>query len=80
MKQNRFTEEQIITILKEVESGRKTVVAASREYGASEALKSKACLQWFRPEVHSTALLHDRRQFAPLLWLKKRNLIPSQGC
>ena len=33
MKKSRFTEEQIITILKEVESDRKSVAQASREYG-----------------------------------------------
>jgi len=46
MKKSRFTEEQIITILTEVESGRKTVVAASREYGASEASIYREASPW----------------------------------
>ncbi len=36
MKQSRFKEEQIIKILREVESGKK-VIDVSREYGVSDA-------------------------------------------
>jgi len=62
MKKSRFTEEQIITILKEVESGRKTVVAASREYGASEASIYKWKTKYGGLEVNEAKRLRELEQ------------------
>ena len=62
MKKSRFTEEQIITILKEVESGRKTVVAASREYGVSEASIYKWKTKYGGLEVNEAKRLRELEQ------------------
>lgn len=47
MKKNRFTEEQIIALLKDIESGPKTVVQAGRDHGVSEA----SIYKWRRSTV-----------------------------
>lgn len=62
MKKSRFTEEQIITILKEVESGRKTVAQASRDHGASEATIYKWKTKYGGLEVNEAKRIRELEQ------------------
>jgi putative transposase len=62
MKKSRFTEEQIIAILKEVESGRKTVVQSSRENGVSEATIYKWKQKYGGLEVNEAKRLRELEQ------------------
>ena len=52
MKKTRFTEEQIIAALREVESGKTTGVAKSRELGVAEATFYKWKKQYGGLDVH----------------------------
>ena len=62
MKKSRFTEDQIISILKEVESGRKTVVQGSRDHGASEATIYKWKTKYVGLEVNEARHLRELGQ------------------
>ena len=59
MKKSRFTEEQIIAALKEIESGRKTGVEMGRELGVAEATIYKWKKKYGGLEVNEAKRLRE---------------------
>ena len=62
MKKNRFTDEQIIAVLKDIESGCKTVVQASRDHGVSEGSIYKWKQKYGGLEINEARRLRELEQ------------------